>query len=453
MLTPRRLLTIVGLVFVPALGLIEPAKGFQTAGFQETLVASGLTSPTAMELAPDGRRLFVAEQSGRLRVIRDGTLLPTDFVTLSVTSNSERGLLGVAFDPDFATNRFVYVYYTRATLPIKNRVSRFTASASNPDVAAPGEVVILDDIASDAGNHNGGAIHFGLDGMLYVAIGDGGSTPSNSQSLSTLSGKLLRINPDGSVPPDNPFVGTAGARGEIWALGLRNPYTFAVDPVTGAIHINDVGAGSWEEINLGAPGANYGWPVCEGVCADPDFTNPIHTYTHAVGQAITGGTFYRGTTFPSQYAGSYFFADYLGGWIKRLDQNNQVSDFWNPQNGPVDLKVGPGGALLYLSIFDGAVYRIQYQAASNQPPTATFTAIPLQGPAPLSVTFNASGSADPNGDALSYSWNFGDGSPAGAGVTVSHTYQKKGPYTAVLTVSDGRGGVATASRRIQVKNR
>src|SRR6185295_674409 len=250
----------------------------QTAGFQESLVTGGLSNPTAMEFSPDGR-LFVSEKAGHLRVIKNGTLLTADFVTISVATESERGLLGIAFDPGFATNRFVYVYYTRSASPIKNRVSRFTASATNPDVAQSGtEVVILDDIGSDAGNHNGGAIHFGLDGKLYVAIGEGGATPANSQSLSTLSGKLLRINPDGSVPADNPFVGTAGARGEIWALGLRNPYTFAVDPLSGKIHVNDVGQSSWEEINLAARGANYGWPACEGLScgSDPNFTNPIY---------------------------------------------------------------------------------------------------------------------------------------------------------------------------------
>jgi glucose/arabinose dehydrogenase len=367
MFTTRTLLTSVGLLILLLAGL-EPALGFQQdPGFGETLVAGGLDEPTAMEFAPDGR-LFVAQKSGRLRVIKNGLLLPTDFVTLSVTSNSERGLLGIAFDPDFATNRFVYVYYTRTALPIKNRVSRFTASAANPDVAMPGEVILLDDIGSDGGNHNGGAIHFGLDGMLYVAIGDGGAIPTNSQSLSTVSGKLLRIDSDGSIPPDNPFVETEGARGEIWALGLRNPYTFAVDPLTGTIHINDVGQSTWEEVNLVARGANYGWPECEGVCADPEFTNPIHAYGREVGRAITGGTFYRGTQFQSQYVGSYFFSDYLGGWIKWMDQSNQVWGIWNPQNGPVDLKVGPEGALYYLSIFNGAVYKIQSKLSPAQPP-------------------------------------------------------------------------------------
>jgi len=421
----------------------------QTSGFQQTLVTGGLNSPTAMEFAPDGR-LFVAEQAGHLRVIKNGSLLPMDFVTLSVASNSERGLPGIAFDPNFAANGFVYLYYTRAASPIKNRVSRFTASVSNPDVAqANSELVILDNIASDAGNHNGGAIHFGLDGKLYVAVGDGGADSSNSQSLGTLSGKLLRLNSNGTIPSDNPFVGTAGARGEIWALGLRNPYTFAGDPLTGKIHINDVGQSSWEEINLAVKGANYGWPTCEGLSCgnNPNFTNPIYTYSHAVGQAITGGAFYRAGRFPAQYDGSYFFADYLGGWIKRLDTNNQVTDFWNPQNGPVDLKVGSDGALYYLSIFNGSVSKIA-ATSRNRPPAASFTATPASGTAPLSVSFNAGSSSDPDGDSLTYAWDFGDGSPAGTGVSVNHTYQAGGSFMAKLTVNDGRAGTATASRMI-----
>ena len=310
-------------------------------------------------------------------------------------------------------------------------------------------MVILDNIASDAGNHNGGAIHFGLDGKLYVAVGDGGADSSNSQSLGTLSGKLLRLNSNGTIPSDNPFVGTAGARGEIWALGLRNPYTFAGDPLTGKIHINDVGQSSWEEINLAVKGANYGWPTCEGLSCgnNPNFTNPIYTYSHAVGQAITGGAFYRAGRFPAQYDGSYFFADYLGGWIKRLDTNNQVTDFWNPQNGPVDLKVGSDGALYYLSIFNGSVSKIA-ATSSNRPPAASFTATPASGTAPLSVSFNAGSSSDPDGDSLTYAWDFGDGSPAGTGVSVNHTYQAGGSFMAKLTVNDGRAGTATASRTI-----
>jgi len=337
-----------------------------------------------MEFAPDGR-VFVAEKAGRLRVIKNGALLSTSFLTVSVDSFSERGLLGVAFDPSFATNRFVYVYYTRSTIPIKNRLSRFTASATNLDVAQTGsEVVLLDNIPSDAGNHNGGAIHFGRDGKLYVAIGDGGITHTNAQDLGSLSGKLLRLNPDGTIPFDNPFVSRAGARGEVWAYGLRNPFTFAVQPGTGTIFINDVGEASWEEINLGAAGANYGWPTCEGICSVPGMTNPIFTYPHSVGNAITGGTFYQGSQFPG-YAGRYFFADYTANWVNVLDpaNGNTLSSFGGNVPSPVDLKVGSDGSLYYLSIGDGAVYRVSFGSTITPTPTAT----PAPG-SPQTVTFD-----------------------------------------------------------------
>ena len=331
------------------------------ASFQETTVVTGLSSPTAMEFAPDGR-LFVTEKGGSLRIIKNGALLSTPFVTVPVNTSSERGLLGIAFDPNFSSNRFLYVYYTRAAAPIKNRVSRFTASAANPDVAQAGsELVILDDVSSDAGNHNGGAIHFGLDGTLYIGIGDGGSTSSNSQSLGTLNGKLLRINPDGSVPADNPFVGATGAMGQIWALGLRNPFTFSVEPGTGKIYINDVGQNTWEEIDPGIKGANYGWPTCEGTCSTSGMTNPLYAYNHSLGCAITGGAFYRASQFPAAYMGSYFFSDYCSTWIKMLRTDNTAADFATGTTGSVvDLKVGSDGALYSLSISNGAVYRMAY---------------------------------------------------------------------------------------------
>ena len=175
-------------------------------GFAETRVATGLASPTAMAIAPDGR-IFVAQQGGALRVVKNGALLAQPFLTVSVNSSGERGLLGVAFDPNFATNNFVYVYYTTSSAPIHNRVSRFTASAANPDVAAAGsEVQILNlPNLSSATNHNGGAIHFGTDGRLYIAVGDNANS-ANAQSFTTTLGKVLRINADGSIPADNPFL-------------------------------------------------------------------------------------------------------------------------------------------------------------------------------------------------------------------------------------------------------
>src|SRR6267378_171555 len=246
------------------------------SGFMETQI-SGLSSPTAMDFAPDGR-LFVCLQSGTLRVIKNGALLPTPFLTLTVDSAGERGLLGIAFDPNFATNNFLYVYYTVPGSIAHNRVSRFTA---NGDVAAANsEMIILDlDNLSCAGNHNGGAIHFAPDGKLYIAVGEN-ANGSNSQTLANLLGKVLRINADGTIPTDNPFFNTSGARKEIWALGLRNPFTFAFQPGTTRMFINDVGQSTWEEINNGIAASNYGWPTTEGATSDPSFRAPLFAYGH-----------------------------------------------------------------------------------------------------------------------------------------------------------------------------
>ena len=301
-------------------------------GFSETLVASGLSSPTAMQFAPDGR-LFVAEQGGRLRVIKDGVLLPTPFLTVTVSSVGERGLLGVAFDPEFATNQFLYVYYTATTPAIHNRISRFTA---NGDVAAAGSEKILLDLnnLSSATNHNGGALAFGPDGKLYAAVGEN-ANGAHAQTLANLLGKMLRINPDRGpigqphptlVPTDNPFYGTAtGNNRLIYALGLRNPFTFAFNPAQTQFFINDVGQNTWEEINDGLAGANYGWPNTEGTTTNPAYVSPRHVYDHSSGCAITGGAFYAPSTpqFPSSYLNDYFFADYCGGWIRKARSAGQ----------------------------------------------------------------------------------------------------------------------------------
>jgi glucose/arabinose dehydrogenase len=216
--------------------------------FVDASYASGLTSPTTMAFAPDGR-LFVAQQNGNLRVIKNGTLLSTSFLKVTVDTQGERGLLGVAFDPSFSTNHFVYVYYTSTSGSIHNRVARFTASSSNPDVAdSASQKVLLELPALNAIFHNGGALHFGGDGKLYIAVGDN-KTGSPAQSLGAYWGKILRINKDGTIPTDNPFVATSGAKKEIWARGFRNPFTLDVQPGTGRIFVNDVGESTWEEID------------------------------------------------------------------------------------------------------------------------------------------------------------------------------------------------------------
>ena len=349
-------LLLVVAVFAQRNASIDAANDLPV-GFTEALVASGLASPTAMQFAPDGR-LFVAEQGGRLRVIANDVLLPTPFVTLTVSSSGERGLLGVAFDPAFASNQFVYVYYTATTPAIHNRISRFTA---NGNVAVAGsETVILElDNLSSATNHNGGALAFGADGKLYAAVGEN-ANGANAQSMSNLLGKMLRINKDGTIPADNPFYTTATGRNRaIWALGLRNPFTFAFDPAGTAMFINDVGQNTWEEINDGVAGANYGWPTTEGMTTNPSFRSPRYAYSHAAGGcAITGGAFYSPLVpqFPASYSGDYFFADYCGGWIRTLDPSasNTVEDFAADIPFPVDLKVSDDGALYYLARGTGA---------------------------------------------------------------------------------------------------
>jgi glucose/arabinose dehydrogenase len=370
-------------------------------GFVETQI-SGLSSPTAMDFAPDGR-LFVCLQGGDLRVIKNGVLLPAVFLHQDVDFSGERGLLGVAFDPNFSTNNFVYVYYTVPGSPAHNRVSRFTASG---DVAVAGsELVILNlDNLSSASNHNGGAIHFGPDGKLYIAVGEN-ANPPNSQTLTSLLGKILRINSNGTIPSDNPFFNTAGARQEIWALGLRNPFTFAFQPGTTRMFINDVGQNTWEEINDGIAGSNYGWPTTEGPTSDPSFRTPLFAYGHGststTGCAITGGTFYNPTTvqFPASYVGKYFFADLCTGWIRLLDpSNNTAADFATGIANPVDLKVAADGSLYYLAFGSASVFKIQYAPA---PPSITTHPSSQSITAGQPVTFNvASNGSTP----LNYQW-------------------------------------------------
>jgi glucose/arabinose dehydrogenase len=340
------------------------------ANFARSQVVGGLASPTAMEFVPDGR-LLVAEQRGTLRVVKAGGKLAT-FLDISsrVASAGERGLLGIAFDPAFPNNHYVYLYYTQratGTTPAHNRVIRVTARGDRA-VAGSKKLILRLNNLSSATNHNGGAIHFGEDGKLYVAVGDN-AKGGNAQSLRTLKGKILRINKDGTIPQDNPFYKRAtGTNRAIWALGLRNPFSFAIQPHTGKMFVNDVGEQRWEEINRGAAGANYGWPRYEGPESNSTYRNPVFAYRHgstkATGCAITGGAFYNPTTrrFPSGYVGDYFFADLCSGWIRRLDAaTGEVKGFASGLGSLVALEVSKGGGLYYLSRSGGGlVGKIRY---------------------------------------------------------------------------------------------
>lgn len=356
----RRLAGIAALICISA-GAARAAT--VPAGFSETLMANGLRRPTAMAVAPDGR-LFVCEQDGAVRVISGGVLLSTPLISLPVNSTGERGVLGVAFDPEFESNGFVYLYYTATTPAVHNRVSRFTAIG---DVASPASELILMDLEPlGATNHNGGAMHFGSDGKLYIAVGEN-AVPANAQTLANRLGKILRINADGSIPEDNPFYNQAtGANRSIWALGLRNPFTFAVEPLSGTLHINDVGQDTWEEINLGVAGANYGWPATEGPTSNPAYRGPLYAYTQSSGCAIAGGAFHNmvNVRLPFTFWGAYFFADLCGGWIRARLTNGQVAEFASGISQPVDLAFAADDSLYYLArgggATTGAVYRIAY---------------------------------------------------------------------------------------------
>jgi glucose/arabinose dehydrogenase len=351
--------------------LIGAAKGAANLpqGFTDSPVVSGLTNPMDMEFAPDGR-LFVAEQAGKVLIAEpDGTLATFLDISEKVDSNGDRGLQALAF---FRTSHFVYLHYTMkatATTPVHDRIVRVTARGDQ--VVAGSEKLIFRFDDQKGILHFGGAIDFDKAGKLYVATGDD-DNPTNAQQLTNIFGKMLRINKNGTIPKNNPFYNTtSGNNRAIWALGLRNPFRFDIQPRTGTIFINDVGGNPpqpWEEINRGAAGANYGWPVHEGVANDPSYVDPIFAYEHigdfaTTGCAITGGAFYNPATlqFPQEYEGDYFFADFCHWWIRSFDPvTGEASGFATDVNSPIDLEVSKEGELYYLSRGAGLVGKIGY---------------------------------------------------------------------------------------------
>ncbi|MFN7956973.1 MAG: PQQ-dependent sugar dehydrogenase [Holophagaceae bacterium] len=335
--------------------------------FTRTPLASGLANPTAMTLVPDGR-IFICEQGGSLRVVKGGALMTAPLLTVPVDASGERGLIGATVDPAFAANGFVYVYYTATAPAPHNRISRFTVSG---DLAVSGsEVVLLDlDDLGAASNHNGGALHFGPDGKLYAGVGENANA-ANAQSLANLLGKLLRLNPDGSVPADNPLLAqTSGKNRLIWALGLRNPFTFAFQPGTGRLFLNDVGQSTWEEVDEGQAGANYGWPATEGATTNSAYTAPFYAYPHSggpvTGCCIVGAAFYDPATpaFPAAFLHKYLFMDLCGGWVRTLDPaTGTVGDWLTGFSSPVDLRVAPDGSVLVLCRGGGGtLQRVTYE--------------------------------------------------------------------------------------------
>ncbi len=316
----------------PPAGNCTPVAG--TPALTATRVTGNLTDPVDLQAAPGDRdRLFVVEQVGRIRVIRNGALLGTPFLDIvnRVRSGGERGLLGLAFHPLYAQNGRFYVNYT--DLSGHTHVAEFRVTA-NPDVADAGSERLVLFQTQPFSNHNGGGLAFGGDGRLYIGLGDGGSggdPQGNGQDGNVLLGKILRIDVDSGmpygVPTDNPFVGRAGFRPEVWALGLRNPWRFSLDRGSGDLYIGDVGQSGLEEIDVGLAanrgGENYGWNVMEGSrcflpssgCNTAGLTLPVVEYPTSSGCAVTGGYVYRGCRMPG-YHGTYFYGDYCAGFIR-----------------------------------------------------------------------------------------------------------------------------------------
>jgi glucose/arabinose dehydrogenase/chitodextrinase len=440
-----------------------------TDSFQNEVLATGFDLPTNIEFLPDGR-LLVAELAGKIKVLPPPYTTPDPTLFLQITNIADRGvqagIFDVALDPNFSSNRHFYVFYTTGT-PGSDRLSRYTANSTLTGTVAGSELVLYQDPEGANIEHHGGAIAFGNDGMLYFTTGDHfQGTPA--QDLNSPRGKLHRIFPDGLVPTDNPFYDGAGPHWDsVWAYGLRNPFRAHYDRPTSRLFIGDVGLGSYEEVNLGARGANYGWPDFEGPCSAP-CTSPFYAYNRSgVSGSITGGFVYHGTQFPSGMQGNYFFADYAGHWIKRMafDANGNISGVFNfePPTGNnnagdiVDLIEGPEGSLYYLDLgyADNTgtfgiskLRRIRY-LQSNQAPVALMSANRTSGPAPLTVNFSSAGSNDPEGQPITYSWDFGDGSSSTA-ANPSHTYANAGQYLVRLTVSDGQNSSVSTPLTISV---
>ena len=326
-------------------------------GFAATTVAEGIDAATALSIAPDGR-VFIAEQTGAVRIVADGKLLAEPAINLNERLDTwwERGLLGLTLHPDFPRTPHIFLVYVAAEPHSHHVVSRFTVVGNSIDLDS--EKVLLE--AGDQaefkskvrGGHQGGPITFGGDGMLYIGLGELVANKP-SQSLDTLYGKILRIHPDGRIPEDNPFASELqGNLRAIFATGIRNPFGLGVDPDDGTLYETEVGAAKFEEINVIEAGKNYGWPKAEGPSENKDFTNPIHAYPPAIGRSVCGAMIYpRGGSFPDEWHGRLFFVDWASHWIQALDPANpeDLIPFATDFAAPVGIAAAPDGSVYVLN--------------------------------------------------------------------------------------------------------
>ncbi len=367
---------VLGLALAPA---VARAADYSIAGFTDTAVVTTLDQPTDFAWTPDGRMLIL-EKTGKVRLVVGGVLQTDAVVSLPVESSGEMGLLGICLDLNFASNGYVYLYYT--TKAPANRLSRFTMSGATIESAS--EAVLLDNIDATSGTHNGGTVAIGPDGKLWIAPGDSGSFPvgEKSQNLSpgSYSGKVLRMELNGSPAAGNPYLGDATKEQRIYAYGLRNVFRFTFRPSNGALFAADVGDLTYEEIDVVTSGGNYGWPTAEGPFGQSGCTGcipPVFSYDHGIGRTIVGGAFVTGASYPG-LQGKYVLSDYVDDWIRFLefDGSNAVvgtlQDLATSAEGPVAFHNGPDGLLYYAAIKSGSIYRI------NPPPASFFTLAPCR---------------------------------------------------------------------------
>ena len=367
----------------------------QSANIELISTYSGFNSPVDLTHAGDGSdRIFIVERSGTIRIIDDtGTTLSTPFLTVSgVSSGGERGLLGLAFHPDYETNGYFFVNYTDSSGG-DTRIARYNVSASNPNVADASSGVVLLEIDQPFGNHNAGDLNFGPDGYLYIAMGDGGSSGDPqcfAQNPTSLLGKVLRLDVDQNIntapyfgiPTDNPFVGNPSVDDRIWAIGLRNPWRCSFDRITGDYWIGDVGQNAWEEVNkqdVSSPGGeNYGWKVMEGdhcfdfdpidtdcpagtpSCFDASYTGPVFEYNHSFatgGLSLTGGYVYRGCKYPLLY-GYYICADFVSDNVWQISSNGTLENMFSAIGDDISTFGEDEDGELYAVSLNGTVYQV-----------------------------------------------------------------------------------------------
>ncbi len=342
-------------------------------GFVNEVFVSGLNSPTYIDFTPDGRAL-ISEFNCTIKLVLPGKTTIESAPLLTIPNCAEY-LISTVLDPNFSQNGYIYAFYI-AKNPRTERVSRFTVTGNTANPASEKLLWQADEGEASTATHLGGALAFGNDGKLYISTGDHGNNTINpdkpSQKLSSFLGKILRINPDGTIPADNPFIdGTGPNKDAVWALGLRNPFRIFFDKKNDKFYITDIGQNKTEEVNIGVKGANYGWPDCEGTCSSPGMTNPIFTYDQVPGKraSITGGFIYSGTQFPPKYNGVYFYGDFVRNVIRYLvlNGNGTVADYaFEPANESgapaasiMDVTGGPDGMLYYVDM-GGTVRRIRY---------------------------------------------------------------------------------------------